>query len=287
MAENDRKKTAVRRIAPVAPAWTDTRFVSRAHLWLRDTAARNGYAAIGEIDQPHVRPWSTVFRARTARGAIFLKCCGASQAHEPRLTELLARVAAQRVPTLIARHPREDWMLVTDGGRRIRDVATSATELLRMWPAILASYAEIQIATIGREHDILATGTPDRRLDRLADDVEEMLRTVVFDWGDACLTHPFLSLTIALRFAAYRAKTSESDRRITRLRDAYLEPFERFAAPMRLRRAAGIARRLGVITRAQSWYRVITLVGAEDVGEESLAAWLRMLPRAFRPSGGT
>lgn len=324
-----------------AARWTNPQFVNRAHRWIRDVGARHGYELTGAIEQPHVRAWSTVFRAPTRRGWIFLKCCGPSQAHEPRLTELLVRVAGPLVPTLIARHPREDWMLLADGGKKARELFRGR-ELLREWARVLPQYAEIQLALLGRAHDLLATRTPDHRLERLpslirmilddhtvtrrpgydhvtADDERRIRatipviaarcdelaelgigptiqhddlhdanvlrrgsRTVIFDWGDACVSHPFLSLTVALRFAAARVHTSESDPRILRLRDAYLEPFDNFASRARLRRGAAIGRRLGAITRALSWYRVVTLSGgAPDLGSETFAGWLRLLPRAF------
>jgi hypothetical protein len=260
------------------------------------------------------------------------------------LTALLVAFAPTDLPTLVARHPRRDWMILADGGRKVRDVF-HGRDLLREWARVLPRYAEIQIALLGRERQLRATGTPDLRLERIPSVVERMLadegtirrpgydlvsaqdegrvraalavvaercaeladlgigpsidhsdlhdanvlirrgRTVVFDWGDAYVTHPFLSLQVALRFAAMRARTSVHDARIVRLRDAYLEPFSRFAPAPRLRRAGEIGRRLGVIARAASWYRVVTLTPmAPDeggVGGDSMAEWLRRIPRAF------
>jgi hypothetical protein len=288
-----------------------------------------------------VRPWSTVFRAQARGGAVFLKCCGPSQAHEPRLTALLVRAAPSLVPTLIARHPRRDWMLLADGGRKVRELK-SGIELLRVWERVLPRYAELQIALLGSERALRETGTPDRRLERIPGTVASILddrdvisrapqdrlsrdevrairrslpvvaercaelaslrigptidhddlhdanilqrgsRVVVFDWGDACVTHPFLSLLIALRFAAARSKARLSDGRIGRLRDAYLEPFEALASPRQLRPASLVAQKLGIVTRAACWYRVVKLSRAPDIGLETLAYWLRQLPRAFR-----
>jgi hypothetical protein len=295
----------------------------------------------GAIAQVHVRPWSTVFRTRTSRGAVYLKYCGRSQAHEPRLTALLAR-AGGAVPTLVARHPHEDWMLLADGGRKLRDMLTPR-ELLREWTGVLRRYAAIQVALLGRERDLLATGTPDARLERLpivvgeildtalarsrgpdhlsADDVRRIRasipviearcaelaqlgigatvqhddlhdanvlrkasRIVIFDWGDACVSHPFLSLLIALRAPAYRAEIAANDPRILRLRDAYLEAFEHVAPMAHLRRAAAIGRRLGMITRALAWSRAN--IDAEDgmlASHATFGWWLRQLPRAFPP----
>ncbi len=288
-------------------------------------------------------PWSTVFRAPTSRGVVYLKCCGPSQAHEPKLTALLRRVAPRDVATLIARHPRRDWMLLEDGGRKIREVVRGR-DLLREWEGILPRYAAIQIALLGRGRELSATGTPDHRLERLASGVAAILedttvtrrpgydqlsasdrhriratlpviearcaelaglgirptiqhddlhdgnvlrkgsRTVVFDWGDACISHPFLSLTVVLRAAAHRTGFARRDPRIARIRDAYLEPFTRFAPVSELRRAALIAERLGMISRALTWYRVVKLSGGPlDIGRETFAGWLRLLPNAFRP----
>ena len=234
-------------------------------------------------------------------------------------------------------------MLLADGGRKLRE-RFAGRELLRQWARVLPQYAEVQIALLGRERELLATGMPDARLERLAALVELILgdhavtrragfdhvsaederrirsaiarmaeraaelasvgigptvdhddlhdanvlvrrgRLVIFDWGDACLAHPFLSLTIALGFAARRAGVAVDERPIVRLRDAYLEPFERFAPASRLRRAASIGRRLGIVTRALAWYRTVTLSqGPPDMGRETFAGWLRELPRAFPP----
>lgn len=317
--------------------------MASAHAWLRSACARDGREIRGAIDQMHTWPWSTVFRARTPRGVVFLKCCGPSQAHEPRLTSLLQQVAPRDVPTVIARHPRRDWMLLEDGGRKIREVVRGRA-LLREWERILPRYAAIQIALMERGREMRATRTPDHRLPRLVPLVRAIIRddsvtmrsgydqlsasdrrriaatlpaieqraaeldelgigatiqhddlhdgnvlrrgsrTVVFDWGDACVSHPFLSLTIALRVAAHRTGLGRTDPAIARIRDAYLEPFARFAPMRELRRAARIGERLGMVSRALTWYRVVTLSGGPlDIGRETFAGWLRLLPRAFPP----
>src|SRR6185503_12691682 len=47
-------------------------------------------------------------------------------------------------------------------------------------------------------------------------------RAVVFDWGDACVSHPFLTLAVTLRFVAAATKHALDDGPILALRDAYL-----------------------------------------------------------------
>jgi hypothetical protein len=298
--------------------WTDPRTIAEAHGWLREAAERAGRFVTGPIEQPHVRPWSTVFRAPTDRGAVYLKLCGPSQAYEPALTALLSRTVGDLVPEVIAVHPTEDWMLLADGGDRLRDVL-QGPGFLDAWVELLPRYAKLQIAFLGRDADLLACGTPDTRLDRLVPQLDATLsderilrpavgafgpaererlraflpqiaaqcadlaalgigptiqhddlhdanvlrraaRTVIFDWGDSCVTHPFLSLGVALRFAAHRTGLAIDDPAIVRLKDAYLGAWSAWSHGRSLAQAAELGLRLSRITRALCWYRVATLV---------------------------
>jgi hypothetical protein len=324
--------------------WTDPRTIAEAHAWLRDAAARAGRRITGPIEQPHVRPWSTVFRAPTDRGAVYLKLCGPSQAHEPALTALLARTAGALVPEVLAIHPREPWMLLADGGAKLREVR-GPTERLDVWAKILPPYAELQRSLLGQADAIRATGTPDHGLERLVADFRVVLddqrvlapsvstfdaaarrrllallpaieaqarelaasgigptiqhddlhdanvlmkdgRAVVFDWGDASLTHPFLSLGVALEASADRAGVTTDDPSIVRLRDAYLEPWSATLPRPALTEAAALGARLSTLTRALSWHRVVTLDdGAMDAEPEMVGKYLSQVLEAFDRDG--
>jgi hypothetical protein len=324
--------------------WTDPRTIAEAHAWLREAAGRDGRRITGAIAQPHVRPWSTVFRAPTDRGDVYLKLCGPSQANEPALTTLLAGTAGALVPDVIAVHPREPWMLLADGGEKLRDVL-SGPAVLDAWAAILPRYAELQRAFLGRTDDVLATGTPDHRLERLVDDLRVVLdddlvlgaatgtigpneldrleallphletrcaelaslgpgptiqhddlhdanvlstgsRTVIFDWGDASLTHPFLSLGVVLRASAHRAGLDVYDPAILRLRAAYLEPWTSVLPGRALEHAADLGARLSTLTRALCWHRVVTLDEGALEGEPAMMGeYLTNVLAAFDPDG--
>ena len=56
-----------------------------------------------------------------------------------------------------------------------------------------------------------------------------------FDWGDASVAHPFLSLLVPLRVAADALGVPNGDRVLLRLRDAYLEPWSAYGSPAELR----------------------------------------------------
>jgi hypothetical protein len=75
-----------------------------------------------------------------------------------------------------------------------------------------------------------------------------------FDWGDAVIGHPFGSLRVILRVVRDRFG-AEAD--VTRLRDAYLEPWAtRGTSLSGLRRAVTLACRTAAITRALAWGRL-------------------------------
>ena len=52
-------------------------------------------------------------------------------------------------------------------------------------------------------------------------------RARVLDWGDASISHPFVSLVVTFRFLEERTGLTPGDRWFARLRDAYLEPWGR------------------------------------------------------------
>lgn len=83
---------------------------------------------------------------------------------------------------------------------------------------------------------------------------------VVFDWGDACVTHPFVSLRVALRSIAHTLELGADGPEITRLRDAYLEPWTAFAPRTQLLADLQPALILAAVCRAFSWRLVISQV---------------------------
>jgi hypothetical protein len=316
-------------------------FVARVDAWARESVASHGRHVTAPIAQFHLRPWSTVFRVPTDADTLYLKCCGPTQRHEPRLTELLHRWHPGLVPNVLAVHPSEPWMLVADGGRRVDEVYQGHA-LLDAWRAVLPRYAELQRALTPKASDALAAGTPDHgaralvagfvsaieaepaldagRDDRLTPDERGALqralpqvqracddlaalgiaetvqhddlhqgnllvrdgRAVVFDWGDACVSHPFLTLAVTLRFAAALTRLEQDDDRILTLRDAYLEPWTIHAGAEDLRAGARLARRLGELSRTLTWHVVArTYPGVVDHYPGGVAGSLRRVLRLF------
>jgi len=101
-----------------------------------------------------------------------------------------------------------------------------------------------------------------------------------FDWGDASVAHPFGSLLVGIGFAAHVLELPAGAPELTRLRDAYLEPWSDLATPAALRRSASLAWRVTRVSRALAWRRALH-DAALPVGEDfrtAVADWLAELP---------
>jgi hypothetical protein len=70
------------------------------------------------------------------------------------------------------------------------------------------------------------------------------------DWGDACVSHPFITLTVTLRVVELVHGLPPRSPEIDRVRDAYLEPFTAFEPRETLVELAATARRFGQVCRA-------------------------------------
>src|SRR5438105_4674017 len=75
----------------------------------------------------------------------------------------------------------------------------------------------------------------------------------IFDWGDSCVSHPFHTLVVTLRSIVWTHDVPPGAPELLRLRDAYLEPWTRFAPRTELVAACGLAHRLGTIGRTLAW----------------------------------
>lgn len=277
--------------------WTDEQWRASAYAWIEERLAHLGLTRTGEVEQPHVAPWSTVLRVPTDRGAVFFKATDDRLAHEAAVTALLAERVPDRVPPLLAADPGRGWMLMADAGETLRVVSARERSLTR-WYDALGAVARIQLATEPDVDELLALGAPDLRLARvparyagLMDEidaeprfraaqgyVEELCgelasyglpdtvqhddlhdaqvfvrgeRTLVMDWGDACVSQPFHVLSVALEgVIAWGLDDEEDSEDTTSYRDAYLAPWAARLPGVDLAAAVGPALRLGWAVRA-------------------------------------
>ena len=278
--------------------WTEPEWLSGAEAWIRDRAD-----GTGELDQFHVRWWSTVIRVPTGCEDLYFKAVANGFLFEPPLTAKLFELKPDRVTEVVDIDAGRGWMLMRDAGRRFREVVLTRADL-RHWELALPRYAELQLAAAPLADELLALGVPDSRLSVLPGQLRAVLaqpvrglepeeqerllaalprfedmcrelaaygipetiqhddlhdgqvflregRYLFFDWGDSCVSHPFHSLTVALRANAAKFELEPGGAELGRLRNAYLEPFGD------LQEAADLAYWTGTVGRALAWDRFV------------------------------
>jgi hypothetical protein len=107
----------------------------------------------------------------TTSGRLYYKAAPAAFAHEPRLTHALTEWRPRHFPEVLALDGVRNGILMKefDGTplERISDLAR--------WEAALRLFAGIQIDGAAHVDDLLALGCPDRRMGRLAEQIEPFL----------------------------------------------------------------------------------------------------------------
>ena len=96
---------------------------------------------------------------------------------------------------------------------------------------------------------------------------------VFFDWHEAAVTHPFFSMVVATRWLARNHGVEPGSAQDLRLRDAYLDAFTGYASRDALRAALDLALRIGPLTRALGWMRVL-----EGLPPAAQAEWAEHAP---------
>ncbi len=165
--------------------WTDPAWRAEILAWATDRLVALGRRVEGPAEQPHVRPWSTVFRIPTDVGPVWCKAPGPAMAHEAALlTDFAAWGTPHIVPPLVV-EPERGWILLPDGGPTMRQTRPAGTgdQDLGAWERILPAYAALQRSTESRTADLLAAGVPDGRPDTISATLVGLLDMDAL-WGD-------------------------------------------------------------------------------------------------------
>lgn len=129
------------------------------------------------MEQPHIRPWSTVFRIPTDAGAFWCKAAGPGPRHEANLLERFTAWGTPHVLVAQAVDAEQGWMLLPDGGPRLRDLAPEerGDHDVEAWIRLLPMYAELQRSLEDRADALVAAGVPDQRPERLPGTLEGLV----------------------------------------------------------------------------------------------------------------
>lgn len=157
--------------------WTGPQWLAEAHAWIREQLEALDVRRTGGIEQPHVRPWSTVMRVPTTGGDLWFKANIPALAYEAGVVGVLARTRPDLVPELAAVDLERGWMLMGDGGERLRELVERERDLGR-WLDVLPHYGELQLSTAANADELVALGAPDRRLTVLGGQYEQLIEEV-------------------------------------------------------------------------------------------------------------
>lgn len=156
------------------PVWAAPGWLEEVRDWIDVQLRHLGLDVTDPIQQPHLRPWSTVLRIPTADGALFFKANTPLLAQEAGLTQTLARLRPDLIRHPLAADSVRGWMITADGGERLREVIRADRDLTH-WERVLSRFAQLQIELAGRVPELLAIGVPDRRLTRLPELIAQVI----------------------------------------------------------------------------------------------------------------
>ena len=236
----------------------------------------------------------------TADGVVWFKESAPVDGYEPALTEWLLARRPECVPNVLAAEgPR---MLTEDAGPSMRELL-DRREPTPAWDEIVGLYAEVQIELSGTVEELLALGVPDSRAETLGHAVGGPLgatliheevhdgnvhvrdrRPVFIDWAEASVSHPFAGMTNTLRIVSWVSGWKPGSKEVLRLRDAYLEPWTKFAPLSELRETFSEGYALGALARAKTWERLVEPLrgGLREEYAQNAAAWRGIYAEATR-----
>jgi hypothetical protein len=160
--------------------WLDPAWRASAVVWVETQLAAGGLRIVGPIEQPHIRPWSTAWSIPTSGGPVWFKAGGPGNAYEAGLLEDLARWRVPFVLEPIAVDSARGWILLPDGGTRLRDVLGGGPGLDH-WQRILPEWGDLQRRLVPRVGSLVRRGLPDQRPKLMPAHLEALIEDPVAD----------------------------------------------------------------------------------------------------------
>jgi hypothetical protein len=154
--------------------WEQPDWQAEAKAWIHAALDQKNLQLTGEIEQPHVRPWSTVMTVPTNAEVLYFKASASIFAHEAALTNYLAKFRPEIFPELLAVDTKRHWMLMREAGTPLRHFIRAEKSIAR-WKDVLPLYVDLQKAMAERTTHLLALGVMDRRLAQLPEMFENLI----------------------------------------------------------------------------------------------------------------
>jgi hypothetical protein len=158
--------------AALRPPWAQPGWFAVAEQWMHQQLDRLGYSLVEPLMQ--IKNWgiSCILRGRSTRGDVYFKVASrrALFGDEPSVMVALAAEHPQYVPAPLAIDAEQGWMLLADVGPQLRQTPDA-----ECWKTALRLHSRLQQSFVGRDEHLLAIGGLDRRLERLALQIDALL----------------------------------------------------------------------------------------------------------------
>ncbi len=152
--------------------WAQAGWQVNTEEWIRSQLTQLGYPVTGPIEQIKIWFLSCVLRAPTKGGYVYFKVTNATalMVNEASVTQALALKFPDYMPKPLCIEAQLGWMLLADFGKPVGWDAPIETRA-----AVLRDFARLQIASASKIDELLAIGCIDRRLPRLAEQIDSLL----------------------------------------------------------------------------------------------------------------
>jgi len=143
--------------------WGKPGWMEQVREWIQAETARHAIRITGDIEQPHLYPWSMILIIPTEDGRLYFKATAPETIYEAALTQKLGEWIPECMPELVSIDPARGWMLMRDSGEPLRQFIRPEKDV-RPWTAVIKRYAELQIELLDHIPEILALEIPDYRV---------------------------------------------------------------------------------------------------------------------------
>ncbi|MFA6016277.1 MAG: CapA family protein [Gallionellaceae bacterium] len=158
--------------------WQDNPFhfwKTKARSWVVSVLTERGISPKPEaVRLVRNNPWGLVFCLMTNKGRIFFKAQSHANRHEPCLLETLSAKWPDLIPLPLGIQRESAWMITADYGHTLLDIHGQKMTP-EIWRKLLPRLAEIQIESCQDVSRWLELGVPDRRLEKLPEQLAKLL----------------------------------------------------------------------------------------------------------------
>ena len=143
--------------------WEQPGWLEQVSAWIDTELNHQSIGVTGPVEVLHRRAWSAFARVPTTSGLFYFKAPSPSFKFEAALAQALTRWRPDCMLPILAVDLDRGWILSADAGVTLRSLGQTI-EQLPHWHTILPLFAEVQIELATRVEELVALGTPDRRL---------------------------------------------------------------------------------------------------------------------------